>query len=85
MPRDRAQTLRALIAYELPIESVLADLGTFGWDATQPFVILTREDILRVLDRYLAGDLTAEQLTGWADLVECLPPGESLPEGRGDS
>jgi len=71
MPRDRAQTLRALIAYELPIESVLADLGTFGWDATQPFVILTREDILRVLDRYLAGDLTAEQLTGWADLVEC--------------
>jgi hypothetical protein len=71
MQRDRAQLLRALIAYELPIEPVLADLRSFGWDAPEPLVLLTREDIVRVLDRYLAGELTAEQVTDWADLVEC--------------
>jgi len=60
-----------LVAYELPIEPVLADLRSFGWDASEPLVLLTREDIVRVLDRYLAGELTAEQVTDWADRVEC--------------
>jgi hypothetical protein len=83
MPRDRAQTLRALIAYELPIESVITDLSRFGWDATEPLVVLTRQDILAVLDRYLAGDLTSEQVTDWADLVECRED-IALPDGEKD-
>ena len=71
MQRDRGELLRALIAYELPIEPVLADLRTFGWDAPSPFAVLTREDIVRILDRYLAGELGAAEVTDWADLVEC--------------
>jgi len=71
MGRDRAQLLRALIAYELPIEPVLADLRSLGWDAPDPLVVLSREDIVRILDRYLAGDLGAAEVTDWADLVEC--------------
>jgi hypothetical protein len=71
MGQDRAQLLRALIAYELPIEPVLADLRGFGWDAPHPFVLLTRDDIVRILDRYLAGELGAAEVTDWADLVEC--------------
>jgi hypothetical protein len=66
-----AQLLRALIGYELPVEPVLAALRSFGWDAPEPVVLLTREDIVRILDRYLAGKLTTEQVTDWADLVEC--------------
>ena len=70
MGRNRAQLLRALIAYELPIEPVLADLRGFGWDAPNPLVVLAREDIVRILDRYLVGDLGAPEVTDWADLVE---------------
>ena len=32
---------------------------------------LSVHDVLPVLERFLAGDLTAEQLTDWADLIEC--------------
>jgi len=71
MGRDRAQLLRALIAYELPIEPVLADLRSFEWDAPDPIVVLIREDIVRILDRYLGGELGAEEVRDWADLAEC--------------
>ena len=71
MPRDRAQLLRALIAYELPIEPVLAELRSFGWDAPEPLVLLTREAIVHILDRYLAGELGAVEVTDWANLLEC--------------
>src|ERR1043166_6351741 len=57
-----AQLLRALIGYELPVEPVPAALRSFGWDAPEPVVLLTREDIVRILDRYLAGKLTTEQV-----------------------
>jgi len=71
MRRDRAELLRALIAYELPIGPVLADLRSFGWDAPNPLVVLTREDMVRILDRYLTGELGAAEVTDWADLIEC--------------
>jgi hypothetical protein len=70
MPSDRRQLLHALVAYELPIEPVLADLRAFGWDSEEELVSLTRADIIHILERYLAGQLTAEQVTDWADLVE---------------
>jgi hypothetical protein len=70
-----------LILYELPIESVLAELSGLGWDAPEPLVLLTREDIVRILDRYLAGELGAAEVTDWANLLECredigFPTGE---------
>ena len=83
MGRNRAQLLRALIAYELPIEPVLADLRGFGWDAPDPLVVLTREDIVRILDRYLAGELGASEVTDWADLVECRED-IGFPDGERD-
>ena len=71
MARGRAQLIHALIVYELPIDAVLAELGGLGWDASEPLALLTREDIVRILDRYLAGELGAAEVTEWANLLEC--------------
>jgi hypothetical protein len=60
-----------LIVYELPIEPVLAELRSFGWDVPEPLVLLTRGDIVRILDRYLGGELGAAEVTDWANLLEC--------------
>lgn len=79
MAHDRASALRALIAYEKPVEPILADLRAYGWDAAKPFAALTKADIVSILDRYLAGDLTPQQVADWADLVECREDIE-LPE-----
>ena len=71
MSESRIAALKQLIAYRLPIESTIATLATFGWDCEAPLVTLSVHDVLPVLERFLSGDLTAEQLTDWADLIEC--------------
>lgn len=71
MPRTRAELLRALIAYEQPIEPVLAELRAFGWDSQRDLEVVSRGDIVRMLDKYLAGEIAAADLTDWADLIEC--------------
>lgn len=71
MSEPRVAALRQLIAYRLPIESTLAALASFGWDSPAPLVTLREKDVLLVLERFLAGDLTSEQLSDWADLIEC--------------
>jgi hypothetical protein len=71
MARSRRDCLRALIDYRLPVEVTLQELAAFGWDSPETVVILEREDVLMLLRRYLAGELSSEQVTDWADLVEC--------------
>jgi hypothetical protein len=71
MSAERTAALQALIAYRLPIEPVLCALASFGWDCEEPLVTLSPEAFLRVLERCLSGELSLEQLTDWADLVEC--------------
>jgi hypothetical protein len=63
--------LEQLVAYRLPIEPTLAALREYGWDSEAALFAVTREHVLAMLQRYLSGDLTAEQLTDWADLLEC--------------
>ena len=71
MSAERTAALQALIAYKLPIEPVLGALASFGWDSHEPLATLSPEALLSVLDRCLAGELSLEQLTDWADLIEC--------------
>lgn len=84
MAHDRASALRALIAYEQPLEPVLVALRAYGWDAPEPLATLTGADVSSILDRFLSGDLTAQQVADWADLVECREDIE-LPEAGGAS
>jgi hypothetical protein len=71
MSNERAAALQALIAYQLPIEPVLGTLSSLGWDQQEPLVALSPEAFASVLERCLAGELSLEQLTDWADLIEC--------------
>jgi hypothetical protein len=71
MAESRAAVLQALIAYRLPVEPTIEKLASFGWDATEPVAFIFSGDIDRILTRYLAEELTGDQVTNWADLVEC--------------
>jgi hypothetical protein len=67
----REQLLQQLAEYRLPIEPTLAALREYPWDSDVPLFTVTREHIRTMLRRYLSGELTADQLTDWADLLEC--------------
>lgn len=71
MARSREELLKSLAEYVLPIDPILAELSEYGWDAERPFFTVKWEHLLSVLSRYLHGELNADQVTDWADLVEC--------------
>jgi hypothetical protein len=71
MSRTRTEILRALVEYQEPLDAVWAELSAFGWDSPEELVILSRADLIRVLDSYLSGRLNADQLERWANLLEC--------------
>ena len=69
----RADILKRLIRYEEPPEPLAAELREFPWDwlEEEPLVRLQTSDLLRVMDRFLAGDIDAKQLQDWAERLEC--------------
>jgi hypothetical protein len=69
----RAELLAELVRYQRPTEPLLRELKTLGWDwpQEQPLLILTKEHLLSVMDRFLAGALSAAQLQDWAENLEC--------------
>ena len=78
--KTRAECLRALIAFPIPIDPVVVELSTFSWDASEPLATLRIADVKRILERYLHGALTAAQVTRWADLIECREDISTLEE-----
>jgi hypothetical protein len=67
---DRRSLLERLVRFELPIEDSIAMLRAYGWDAEEELVILTPADAIRILERYLVGELKAQQVEYWAELLE---------------
>ena len=67
----RAEILQELARFERPSEPLLQELRSFGWDWNDaPLLVLTRADFLRVIDRFLAGQISAAQLQEWAENLE---------------
>jgi hypothetical protein len=67
---DRKALLAALVRYELPVEPVLNRLASVPWDSTEELARIGAADIVAILDRFIDGELSAEQVTDWADLLE---------------
>ena len=67
---DRRSLLERLVKFELPIEDSIAMLRAYGWESHEELVVLSASDAIRILERYLRGDLSARQVEYWAELLE---------------
>jgi hypothetical protein len=70
MKLDRISALRVIVAYQLPIDGALADLASYGLDSDAELVTVTAADVRGILQRYLAGALSEDDLTRWAEIIE---------------
>jgi len=69
--KRRAEILQELVRFEAPSAPLVRELRSFGWDwSGEPLVVIKKEDLLRVIDRFLAGELSAPQLQEWAENLE---------------
>lgn len=67
---DRTSLLHRVMRYELPLEDTLVLLRAYGWHSDGELVTLTADHVVRLLNRFLAGELTAPQIQHWAELLE---------------
>jgi hypothetical protein len=79
-PAPRKELARKLVEYALPIEPVLSELSAYPWDCHSPLFVITPAHVTSILDRYLAGELTTEQVERWGNLVEMR---DDLDAGEG--
>jgi hypothetical protein len=68
---NRRLILESLIQYTIPIERISADLGLLPWDSEEELVELREGDIIKILERYVNGELSAQSVESWANLIEC--------------
>lgn len=66
----RKAALEDLIQLRGSVDDARKRLRPFGWDSAPDLVTLSAATVIDVLDRYLSGDLTAEQIEKWADAIE---------------
>lgn len=66
----RTNVLLELLSLKRPIDAIQNDLRNFKWDTKSEHVVLTRQHLYNVLNRYCVNDLSENDIRKWADLVE---------------
>src|SRR6266702_15623 len=67
---SRRAVLSSLIQFDAPVADLTSALAALAWDA-DPVAILTRRDIVSVLQRFVGGKIDADAVEAWGNLVEC--------------
>ncbi len=68
---NRKQVLQALITFSSPLEFLSQELRQFEWDYEGKPVIVKPIHIVKIINRFLSGDLNAKDVEDWANLIEC--------------
>ena len=67
----RDNLLSRLALFEEPSAPLIDELRAMGWDwLGEPLLVLTEEHFVRIMDRFLVGQLTADQVVEWAENLE---------------
>ncbi|MFK7825195.1 MAG: hypothetical protein AB8G05_13655 [Oligoflexales bacterium] len=68
--KSRERVLKDLICFSAPIEELKHLLSQFSWDSESE-VDLRSEDLVNLLHRYLNKQISSDDLSEWANLIEC--------------
>ena len=66
----RIKLLNSLLEFDKPLAEILPALNSLGWDSEQSLVILQRQHITNILQRYLDDKLSASDVENWANAIE---------------
>ncbi len=63
------EILDSLVAFNRPLEELVPLVWPLKFRYSAPITHITRQDIISVMNRYLAGEFDGDTLEFWADLV----------------
>ena len=67
---NRQNTLKNLVEFSKPIVELSNDLSKLTWDYEGELFTIFAYQILEVLNRYISGNLSSEEIENWANLIE---------------
>lgn len=67
---DRLDFIQSLVEYSKSTHELSEQIGKFEWDYEGEPVRLQYKHISSVLEKYLRGELTAQDVEVWANLIE---------------
>lgn len=67
---NRTETLTALLKYDRNLKEISSKLKNYEWDSDEELVTIKKEHVQKILERFLASELSAENVEEWANLVE---------------
>lgn len=68
---DRFEVLNDLVFFRKPISDLSKKLGQFDWDYDGEPLIIQASHVEAVLEGFISNKYSAEDLEGWANLIEC--------------
>jgi len=69
--RTRTEVLNDLLERRRPLPELSDDLSRFSWNSDEALVRLSKANVASVLQEYLRGEVSIEDIAGWASLIEC--------------
>ena len=69
--QDRKMALQELIEYRKKLSEIHEALAAYEWDLEEELVQLERRHVVRVLQRFMDGDVSSDEIEEWANLIEC--------------
>ena len=79
----RKELVGHAIRFDMPMDRLQEEFRPIEWDCEAPLGVLRASDVLAIVDRYLEGQLSAQEIYDWANLLECREDIDFLPEDRG--
>ena len=67
---DRREAVYDLIQLRCPLNESLAHLAAFVWSSQEDLANVEARDITHALDEFIAGRISAEELSAWAEEVQ---------------
>jgi hypothetical protein len=67
---DRQKTVQSLIELSRPLDFVAEEIHKFKWDYDGETVELRPNHLLAILNAFLEGHMSADEVEKWANLVE---------------
>ena len=71
MNNMRHEILKSLLTFDRPLDELRQELSKLKWDSENSLIRLSADHMRLVLTRFLKGELSADAVEEWANLIEC--------------
>lgn len=68
---SRERIMEDLVGFKKPLIEIEKNLRGISWDYEGEAVVLKSCQVVDVLKKYIAGEIEADDVEGWANLIEC--------------